>query len=461
MPLDKNQDCKDRPVVNLLKVSIPMMLSQFLMTLGGFIGVFLLSFLSTKTFAASALISSTQLLLTMVPFALFFCISPMVSHFVAAKQNLPNVGVFFRSAIVLSLAVGLVVMIIFSQIGAILNLLGQPHYLVNICRQYFDVFLWVIPLSAINRVFLQVGMGLFRQKMVFLFSLISLLIFTLFASVFIFGIPNLLPSFGIRGLAMAYICQGILNFMYLIFYFLKQKDFEKYDFFNLTFWSGFKTYIAKIFAIGFPISVQTGNDLLSFFLTTMMVGWLGATALMAKQITVQYLLLLVIPLFGIGQASSTYVGKFRGEKNHKKLLQYGNLSLLVGVVYSAIVFFLFLCIPGPFIRVFSHGENFSVSFIHLVGILLAIVAAGQIFDSIKSIATGSLRGLGETKIPMLVSVISIWVVGLPFSYFLGFPMHLGLIGIALGHNVAVFFGAIILTLVWRRKARALALLDQD
>ena len=86
----------------------------------------------------------------------------------------------------------------------------------------------------------------------------------------------------------------------------------------------------------------------------------------------------------------------------------------------------------------------NVNTVHLAVLFLAISAFAQIFDSIRNILTGSLRGFRDTKVPMWVGILSTWVFYIPVSYLLGFVFHWGAVGVAMGFLVGVFVGSIIL-----------------
>ena len=88
--------------------------------------------------------------------------------------------------------------------------------------------------------------------------------------------------------------------------------------------------------------------------------------------------------------------------------------------------------------------------------LLAIAAAFQIFDGTQAVATGILRGLGETAMPMTMNVVGHWMLGLPVGYVLCFTLGWGVAGLWIGLSIGLIFVAITLTVVWARRARQIA-----
>ena len=87
--------------------------------------------------------------------------------------------------------------------------------------------------------------------------------------------------------------------------------------------------------------------------------------------------------------------------------------------------------------------------------LLAAGAAFQLFDGIQSVATGALRGAGDTRTPMLCHFTAYWIIGLPLGAWLCFRRDLGALGLWIGLSLALILIGIVLLIVWRRKVRHL------
>jgi MATE family multidrug resistance protein len=84
--------------------------------------------------------------------------------------------------------------------------------------------------------------------------------------------------------------------------------------------------------------------------------------------------------------------------------------------------------------------------------LLAIVAAFEVFDGIQAVSTGALRGLGETRAPMLANLVGYWVLGLPLGFFLCFGLRWGIYGLWIGLTLALVVIALALIARWKRDA---------
>ena len=103
--------------------------------------------------------------------------------------------------------------------------------------------------------------------------------------------------------------------------------------------------------------------------------------------------------------------------------------------------------PVPLLRVFTNDPN-----VIDIGVrLLAIAGAFQVFDGTQAMATGVLRGIGDTRTPMIMNVIGHWVLGLPAGYVLCFRRGWGVTGLWIGLSIGLVFVALLLTFVWHRK----------
>ena len=86
-----------------------------------------------------------------------------------------------------------------------------------------------------------------------------------------------------------------------------------------------------------------------------------------------------------------------------------------------------------------------------------LVAAGfQLFDGLQGVATGALRGAGDTRTPMICTLLGYWGLGLPLGWYLGFSKGRGVTGLWIGLAAGLFVAGVLLVLAWRRKAASLA-----
>jgi len=113
--------------------------------------------------------------------------------------------------------------------------------------------------------------------------------------------------------------------------------------------------------------------------------------------------------------------------------------------------------PASLIRIFTTDPR-----IIKIGVdLLIIAAAFQLFDGTQAVATGVLRGIGETRKPMIVNAIGHWVLGLPVGYALCFHFAWGVAGLWVGLSIGLVLSAVVLVAVWWRRTTILAMQNAE
>ncbi len=444
---------------HIAKVALPIVIANFLMTIGSFISALMLSQVSEEVFAAGAVIASIQLVLVTVTFIMFTALSAVVSQIVGENKALHRVGNILCSGASLGLLLSIPIIIICLFVGPILSFLGQDPAVVAINEQFFGIFFWSIPATALMIISQQFLLGIFRGNVVLFVSIFSLISLVFVSYVLIFGKFSF-PVMGVEGLAWANVIvtwgslTGILVHIYL------GKSYREFKPLALGINEVFSS-MKRILNIGSPISFQMGNELLSFFVTTVMVGWIGVQALEAKQVAARYMLLSIIPLFGLSQAATVLVGRYYGERLPLMIKSYGWTLITIGVIYSSIILLLFSFLPEHLIGVFGYDPVNNKKIFDTTAMVLIIVAIGQIFDSIRNVVTGALKGLQDTKFPMLVSFLVIWPIGIPLAYVMGFPLEFGLVGIIIAHDISMAISSVVLIFRWRFVIRKLVNSEKD
>jgi MATE family multidrug resistance protein len=441
-----------------LKVSSPIIVSQLLMTASGFITSIMLSNVDSVTFAAGLLIAAINMAIVTVVFGVLFSCSALIGKVMGEGTRLERVGHLFGGASCTGLLIGIPVMVVLYNIRPLLLMAGQPEAIADLCHIYFRVYVWGLPAVALVSACMQFLLGTFQQGYVFLNSLCSLVILTLVSYALIFGAFGF-PPMGIVGLAWASMATSWLSCIALLLFVALRKGNKAYAPWRFDRGQWLQS-AREIVRVGIPISVQMGNEIGSFLVTTLMVGWISVAALEMQQVTTRYLMLLVIPLVGFSQAATIVISRQFGARNTDEVRSTGWFYTGLGLTYAFGILLLFLLFPKQLIGVFIHYTPEAEATFHTLSILLVVVAIGQIFDSVRNIITGALRGLLDSKYPMLVSILMIWGVGIPLAYFMGFTLDYGLIGMAIAHNLTMAIGAAVLFVRFQSKVRGLSQTDR-
>jgi multidrug resistance protein, MATE family len=195
--------------------------------------------------------------------------------------------------------------------------------------------------------------------------------------------------------------------------------------------------------------LQISVEVLSLFATTILIGWISTPALAANQIVTQYLFLILIPLMALAQAGGVLVSQACGAKQYRDVKILGQASFIFTFIITTIVASIFLLLPNTLAAAYINVANPSnAEVLHLVKLFFVIFALFQIFDGFRNVLVGLARGLFDTKFPMFVSMLSIWIIGIPLGYCLAIFMNFGAIGISMGETVGILIGAIIMAYRW-------------
>jgi MATE family multidrug resistance protein len=186
-----------------------------------------------------------------------------------------------------------------------------------------------------------------------------------------------------------------------------------------------------------------------FSAATALAGKLDAVSLAAHQVVLNVASLTFMVPLGVASAGAVRVGQAVGRGDPAGARRSGWTALLLGVLFMASASLTFLIAPFPLLRVFTPNAAVIAT-----GTSLLIVAAiFQPFDGIQGVATGVLRGLGDTRTPMLSNLAGHWLLGLPIGYVLCFDRHWGVIGLWMGLATGLISVGVVLLSVWTRRIR--------
>jgi MATE family multidrug resistance protein len=157
---------------------------------------------------------------------------------------------------------------------------------------------------------------------------------------------------------------------------------------------------------------------------------------------------------GIASAAAVRVGQAIGRKNPQGAGDAGGTAIFLGAAFMTCMSVVLLVVPRWIARAYTPDETI----IHSTIVLLAAGAAFQLFDGIQTVATGALRGLGDTRTPMLCHFTAYWVIGLPLGAWLCFRRGWGAFGLWAGLSLALILIGMVLLVVWQRKVRQLGTL---
>jgi MATE family multidrug resistance protein len=211
--------------------------------------------------------------------------------------------------------------------------------------------------------------------------------------------------------------------------------------------------IRRLITLGFPAAMQFTLESGVFGLTTALIARLGAVPLASHQIALNTVAFTYMVPLGIASAAAVRVGQAVGRGDPQGAGDAGGTAIFLGASFMTCMSAALLVFPRGIARAYTPDE----AIIHSTIALLAAGAAFQLFDGIQTVATGALRGLGDTRTPMLCHFTAYWVIGLPLGAWLCFRRGWGAFGLWSGLSLALILIGIVLLVVWRKRVQHLTL----
>jgi MATE family multidrug resistance protein len=209
--------------------------------------------------------------------------------------------------------------------------------------------------------------------------------------------------------------------------------------------------LRQLLALGVPAALQLTLEVGVFAAATALIGRLDAASLAAHQIALTAASITFMVPMGVSGAGAVRVGQAVGRGDSRSAAEAGWAALALGAGFMILAGLSFVAVPRSIIAPFTRDAA-----VVAIGVsLLRVAAAFQLFDGIQVVATGVLRGLGDTRTPMLCNLFGHWGLGLPLAYGLCFLAGMGVVGVWIGLSAGLIaVGAVLLT-VWMRRVRRL------
>jgi MATE family multidrug resistance protein len=380
-------------------------------------------------------------------------VMPMVATAASSGQE-TEVRRATRMGLWLSIAFGLGALPVFWFSGGLLTALGQPEDVVPLAESYMRLLGFSLVPALIVMVLKNYLAALGHTQVALWITVAAVALNVGLNWMFIFGNFGV-PEMGVRGAAIATIAVNLVTAGALALYCALQPALKRYTLFQ-RFWRADWQAMAQVWRLGWPIGVALVAETALFTAATVMVGWIGTHELAAHGIALEITAMLFMVHLGFSNAATVLVGRARGQRDQAALRAGAKVAVAVSMAFAtATMIFYFLA--GPFlVGLFLSPDEPARATIIVIGASFLIVAAVfQLADGAQVMAMGLLRGVQDTRWPMLIAAFSYWGVGLPTSYLLGIVFGWGGEGVWAGLVVGLSVAAILLMLrFWRGPGRA-------
>jgi MATE family multidrug resistance protein len=441
-------------LIETLKLAAPMALTQLgqiaMMTTDlAFIGR-----LGGDAVAAAALAGTVYFVSFTFGMGPTSAVAPLAAQAFGADQ-LHLVRRSLRTGLWVALLIALPIMAFPLRGEQILLGLGQAQVAAHLAQQYLFGLAWGVA-PALWFMAIRSFMGAVnRPQPILWITLVAIPVNALLVYLLMNGEWGL-PRLGLFGVGLATTMVNCGTFLAALWFATQRQPFSDYRVLAHVWRIDWKL-MRQLVAIGAPISIAFLLEYGLFSAAALLMGRISTTALAAHQIALQVTAILFMVPFGIGMAATVRVGHAVGRGDVAAIKRAGLVAMLLGIFLVTILTLAVILARFAIARFFLGGDLRGVdATIDLAAKLLLVGATFFITDGIQSIAVGALRGMKDTRIPLLFAAISYWVIGFWLSYLLGFWTTLGAVGVWFGLSIGTVIYATLLVLRFRLLARRLA-----
>ena len=328
----------------------------------------------------------------------------------------------------------------------------QPPALAALAGEYLRALLWAMP-PFLGFLVLRSFMAALQQpRWAFIVAIGAILFNVLGNWALVFG--NLgFPALGLIGAGVASALASLCLFLGMVIVVLRDRRFRRYRLFSDLFqpdWPRLKAF----WKLGLPIAVATAFEVTIFNAAAFLIGWLGEAELAAHAIAIQIASVTFMIPYGVAQAATVRVGYAQGAGDAPAATRAGWTAFSLGIGAMVIAALLMVTVPYALVSVFMDVHDpanarvlaFAVSY-------LAVAAVFQIVDGAQVLGAGMLRGLHDTRVPMIYAAIGYWGVGLPCGAWLAFQAGWRGVGIWSGLAIGLAVVAVLMMQRWTRRAQ--------
>ena len=409
----------------LLKLGGPIIATQ-LMRMGlNFTDTVMAGNLSALDLAGVAIGNAMYLPLSIFCMATLIAINPIVSEHLGARR-FKEIGTSARQMFWLVLMLTVPTFFLTRNLDIIMNIVGVTDEIVPIATDYLKAISWgLLPLFAYAGVrYFSEGLSVTKPAMYI--AAVSLVLNVGANYIFMYG------GLGITGMGAVgagYATSLINLFAAIVFigFMINFKPFKRFDIFARTKGPDLKIF-SEFLKVGLPNGASTAMEILLFASVSVLMGTLSVEASASHQIAINVAATLFMIPFGLSMAITQRVGFSIGQGSLSKARLRGFTGIGMCASIMTLTAVMLFSIPETIIGIYTDDplvSKMSVSLLFMAGLF-------QISDGLQVGGFGALRGLKDTRTPMIVNFIAYWLIGFPIGYYLGIISDFGPEGLWIG-----------------------------
>lgn len=420
----------------LFRIGIPVVIGNLLQISMSVVDTLMAGNLSPRDLAAVAVGGSLFMPVMMLGGGILMGLSPIVAqHY--GRRELHLIGKSTRQALWLSLMLSVPAIFLLRNTHVVLNFMDVDPEIIPLTLGYMDAISWGVPFLFFYMALRYFNEGISVTKPAMYVGFIGLLFNIFWNYTLMFGHFGF-PRLGAVGTGYASAIVMLVMFAGLLVYTWRREAYQRFALFKqvrLPEW----TYIGELLRVGTPIGVSMTMEVTMFAVVGLIMGSLGTFAVAAHQIALNFASVTFMLAFGLSAAITVRVGQVYGRSGMKMARFSGFSGIAVSVAFMAFTALMMYLLPNQIVSLYTSDANLR----EIAVTLIYMAAIFQVSDGLQVSGSGALRGLKDTKVPMIVNLIAYWIIGLPLGYYFGILLEWGPQGLWIGLIAGLSVAAIL------------------
>ncbi len=434
-----------------LRLAWPLAAANLLQMLVHAVDVIFVARLGELQLAASSLSIAMFALVTWGLSGLSSAVAPLIAAELGRRRHaVREVRRSVRMGLWLAVGSGIFAMAICINGVLLMRATGQDPEVIKLASAFLAIIVWAIIPMLISNVLRIYVSALGRPIFATMIVASAIAVSVTGNWVLVFGHLGM-PAFGLNGSAMASVVTSIYIMLAYIAAIAWDRRLRRYHIFG-NWWRTEWSRMREIIRIGAPISLTILAEAGLFSGAAFLMGRIGPAELAGHALALQVASLAFQIPYGIGQASTIRVGYHFGAGDRDAITRAGLAALAIAVGFSLVTASLMLVMPRTILSIYVDvNAARNAEMIGFATQYLLLAALFQLFDATQAVAAGNLRGLQDTRVPMMIAVLSYWAAGFTVALALGFGTPLQGVGIWAGLATGLMVAAILLVWRWTRR----------
>jgi MATE family multidrug resistance protein len=332
------------------------------------------------------------------------------------------------------------------HVGALMLAFGQSPELAALGQSFLRAYMWLVAPWLVFQLLRNFVAALERPRVVLWLSIAGIMLNALISWSLIFGHFGL-PALGLVGSGIGSTITWLILCTALVVVVSTDRKFRRFHLFG-HWWRMDGQRILAMVRLGWPIAATMSLEIGVFALAAYFMGWIGAPAVAAHAVALQLAALTFMVPLGLGQAATVRVGLALGRKDEDGISRAGWTSWIIGVGFMGAMALVMWAFPRDLVTLFLKDTARNALVIGLAVSFLKVAAAFQLVDGAQVIGAGTLRGLHDTRWPLVFAIVGYWVVGLGIGWWLAFGADWKGVGIWIGLATGLASVAVLMLIRW-------------